>query len=194
MSETGEHASNTKIRKIQILLARFFHANKCRQNDIENENINTCLLPHCDSMKNLINHLKMCKNRNCNEVNCASLRDSLKHYKQCKNQECPVCAPLKLEMGKKRKVKTEPESNFDDNIPFDDNISIMANSTHNMTEYSLNDITFRGGNQSMVSNNQEIRYNSLDSSEASDPWVKFVNSLNQLSAETKRIDEVCFVF
>merc|ERR1712071_232121 len=78
------------------------HAAKCQKpNRDETPNSNSgdllwCKVPHCDTMKTVLQHLRGCTiGVSCTVPHCASSRRIIAHWKQCQDNECTVCEPLR---------------------------------------------------------------------------------------------------
>ena len=95
-----------KKANVQRQLVLLLHAAKCQKPtrdatpNTNSGDLSLCVVPHCDTMKKVLQHLRGCTiGDSCTVPHCASSRRIIAHWKQCQDKECTVCEPLRRGRG-----------------------------------------------------------------------------------------------
>ncbi|XP_072273784.1 uncharacterized protein [Pyxicephalus adspersus] len=85
-----------KCKQIKQVLTLLQHASYCKETGTGNVEAGICTVPNCQTMKNVIGHMKQCHHhvRGCQVRVCAFLKQILSHRLNCKAQGCPYCQAM----------------------------------------------------------------------------------------------------
>ncbi|CAF4651941.1 unnamed protein product, partial [Rotaria sp. Silwood2] len=93
-----QHIAGQKEKSIQKRLILLLHAYKCQRHEITYPN--TCIVPYCNTMKNVLQHMIKCdKYRSCTYTHCFTSRQIILHWRQCNNSQCLICQPLQTRIN-----------------------------------------------------------------------------------------------
>lgn len=96
-------ANAESVKLIQQHLILLLHALECQRRqeangrDVNGERTRPCEVPHCKTMKKVLNHVWHCdEGVSCKVLHCSSSRRILNHWEICTGSDCSVCTSVRL--------------------------------------------------------------------------------------------------